>query len=95
MAARYQKQKGDVLAGVIGLRAPDGSIISNTKFYKPAEDAPAKAGQLTAEEKEVCEGIVSTMTDLFGQYIEGVKKLERKKEVNRCLKKSKSGTRDG
>ena len=80
MSAHYEKQKGDVLAGVIGVRAPDGSIIHNAKFYKPTEDAPAKAGQLTIEEKEVCEGIVSTMVDLFGQYVEGVKAQERKKK---------------
>lgn len=77
MAARYERQKGDVLAGVVGLRAPDGSIIKTTQFYKPTEEPTTRAGQMTENEKEVCEGIVSTMTDLFGEYVRAAQALER------------------
>ena len=80
MPAHYEKQKGEVQVGVIGFRGPDGSVICTRPFYKPAEEVGVNEGKLTDGEKEVCEGIVSTMTDLFKQYVEGVKKLEREQK---------------
>lgn len=80
MTIRFKKQEGDVLSGVIGYRAPDGSIIKTVKFYSPGAGTATKAEKLTEEEKDVCEGIVQTMTDMFGEYVRGVQALERKEK---------------
>lgn len=83
MAANFHKQKGDVLAGSYALRAPDGAIIEVRHFYKPAPGLPAKAGRMTAEEAEVCEGIVSLMTDKFGEYMRAAQAQGRKRSGKR------------
>jgi len=77
MAAHYEKREGDIWAGVIGLRAPDGSITKTVRFYAPAPDGDTvKPAKLTDSEKDVCDGIVREMAGMFGQYVENAKALD-------------------
>lgn len=79
MAVHTKPNKGDVLAGVVGIRAPDGSIAKTVKFYREAPGGAAKAGKLTKEEEAVCDGIVRDMAVMYHDYVQEVAAMERQK----------------
>lgn len=61
--------------GVMGLRAPDGSIMENVPLFRiiSAQEIKPESG-LTAGEEEACEDIGKTLAGIFRQY----KREERK-----------------
>ena len=84
MKIRLKPEPGDVWAGVIGLRAPDGSIAKTVKFYTADPDGEvAKPGQLTENEKEVCDGVVRQMARIYKETADAMKAFdERRKEAS-------------
>lgn len=63
--------------GVMGLRAPDGSIAENVKLYRiiPAKDINQKSN-LTSGEEAACEDIGKVLADKFREYKNGIRKAE-------------------
>lgn len=63
--------------GVMGLRAPDGSIADNVPLYRiiPAKDINPKSG-LTDGEETACKDIGRTLAGMFGEYQRGVRKAK-------------------
>lgn len=61
--------------GVMGLRAPDGSIADNVPLYRiiPAKEIKPESG-LTAGEEAACKDIGRGLADIYRQY----KRAERK-----------------
>lgn len=61
--------------GVMGLRAPDGSIADNVPLYRiiPAKEVNPESG-LTRGEERACEDIGRTLAGMFGEYKRGVRK---------------------
>lgn len=59
-----------VEVGVMGLRAPDGSITENVKLFRivSARDVNPKSG-MTRGEEQACEDIAAVLAEKFGQYI--------------------------
>ncbi|MDR2513771.1 MAG: hypothetical protein LBD02_01000 [Christensenellaceae bacterium] len=77
MAVKIERTSGEPREGVVGLRAPDGSIVESVRFYtdkRPLDDG----GKMTSDEKAVCDGIVRDMSTAFHEYAEAAKKLERR-----------------
>ena len=68
-----------VEVGVMGLRAPDGSITENVKLFRivSAQDVSPKTG-LTRGEEQACEDIAAVLSEKFGQYIRDSRKAVAK-----------------
>ena len=79
-----------VEVGVMGLRAPDGSITENVKLFRivsaqdvklfrivSAQDVSPKTG-LTRGEEQACEDIAAVLAEKFGQYIRDSRKAVAK-----------------
>lgn len=64
-----------VEVGVMGLRAPDGSITENVKLFRivSAQDVNPKSG-MTKGEETACTDIAAVFAEKFGQYIAGTRK---------------------
>lgn len=64
-----------VEVGVMGLRAPDGSITENVKLFRivSPRDVNPKSG-MTRGEEQACEDIASVLAEKFGQYIQESRK---------------------
>jgi|GEM_PF-6793920 len=80
MAVTFHPKEGDILAGGIGLRGPDGSVVKTVYFYRKAGEGPEGVREepegLTRGEKDVCDGIVRDMARMFGEYVESAKALD-------------------
>lgn len=76
MARLLAEGEALVEVGVMGLRAPDGSITENVKLFRivSARDVSPKTG-LTRGEEQACEDIASVLADKFGQYINETRRL--------------------
>lgn len=68
-----------VEVGVMGLRAPDGSITENVKLFRivSARDVNPKSG-MTRGEEQACEDIAAVLAEKFGQYIRESRKAVAK-----------------
>lgn len=68
-----------VEVGVMGLRAPDGSITENVKLFRivSARDVNPKSG-MTRGEEQACEDIAAVLAEKFGQYIRDSRKAVAK-----------------
>lgn len=78
--------KGETLieVGVMGLRAPDGSVTENVKLYRivSADEVNPKSG-MTKGEEEACTDIAAVLAEKFGQYIEGTRKVGKQQGSER------------
>lgn len=82
MATVLQPNERLVLAGVLGVRAPDGSIARNVKLYEiVTEDEVRAETGLTSREEEACKETVKFMAAQFGEYVRGVQAMERRGKV--------------
>ena len=68
-----------VEVGVMGLRAPDGSITENVRLFRivSARDVNPKSG-MTRGEEQACEDIAAVLAEKFGQYIRESRKAVAK-----------------
>ncbi len=68
-----------VEVGVMGLRAPDGSITENVKLFRivSARDVNPKSG-MTQGEEAACTDIAKVLAEKFGQYIRESRKAVAK-----------------
>ena len=68
-----------VEVGIMGLRAPDGSITENVKLFRivSARDVNPKSG-MTRGEEQACEDIAAVLAEKFGQYIRESRKAVAK-----------------
>lgn len=69
--------------GVMGLRAPDGSIMENVPLFRiiSAQEIKPESG-LTAGEEATCEDMGKTLASIFRQY----KREERKAKAEGKLR---------
>ncbi|EOS54438.1 hypothetical protein C814_00831 [Anaerotruncus sp. G3(2012)] len=72
------ERKGRVWAGVVGLRAPDGSIARTVKIYRDVDVEP-KPGRMTKDEERVCDGIIRDMAVMYHKYVERLTEEEQPK----------------
>lgn len=72
MARLLAEGEALVEVGVMGLRAPDGSIAENVKLYKivSTREVNQKTG-MTQGEEALCGDIGKVLAEKFGQYIAG------------------------
>lgn len=75
MARLLAEGEALVEVGVMGLRAPDGSITENVKLFRivSTKDVNPKTG-MTRGEEQACEDIGAVLAEKFGQYIRGSRK---------------------
>lgn len=79
MARLLAEGEALVEVGVMGLRAPDGSITENVKLFRivSARDVSPKTN-MTRGEEQACEDIASVLAEKFGQYISETRRLAAK-----------------
>lgn len=75
MARLLAEGEALVEVGVMGLRAPDGSITENVKLFRivSTKDVNPKTG-MTRGEETACTDIAAVLAEKFGQYIQGSRK---------------------
>lgn len=75
MARLLAEGEALVEVGVMGLRAPDGSVTENVKLFRivSTRDVNPKTG-MTRGEEQACEDIASVLAEKFGQYVKGSRK---------------------
>ena len=76
MARLLAEGEALVEVGVMGLRAPDGSITENVKLFRivSARDVSPKTG-MTQGEEAACTDIAKVLAEKFGQYINETRRL--------------------
>lgn len=63
--------------GVMGLRAPDGSIADNVPLYRIISTKEINPeSKLTRGEERACEDLGRTLAGMFGEYQRGVRKAK-------------------
>lgn len=79
MARLLAEGEALVEVGVMGLRAPDGSITENVKLFRivSTKDVNPKTG-MTQGEETACTDIAAVLAEKFGQYIQGSRKAVAK-----------------
>lgn len=75
MARLLAANEALVEVGVMGLRAPDGTITENVKLFRivSAESVNPQSG-MTQGEEALCGDIGKVLAEKFAQYINGIKK---------------------
>lgn len=72
----FKSLNGESHEGVIGYRGADGSVTHTVRFC--TNDLQRNnSKKLTKDEKDVCDGIVRCMADMFRKYVEDARALEQ------------------
>lgn len=67
--AHFKPEKNDLLAGTIGFRADDGSIIKTVPFYKRSKET-IEPGKISQTEDRLLDDLAKIMVKEYAKYVE-------------------------
>lgn len=76
MIVKIKRNGGEPREGVVGIRAPDGSIVRTIRFC--TDDIPIPNKNSAPEDVAIYEPIIRDMAKRYHQYITEVAKLDKK-----------------
>ena len=66
-----------VEAGCVSLRNPDGTFQPARPLFLAVDTAEITSTGITRGEEKLCDDIGKTLAKKFGEYLEGVRRIER------------------
>lgn len=75
---KIKRKRGEAREGVVGIRAPDGSVVRTIRFC--TDDILPPNANSDPEDVAMYEPIIRDMAKRYHQYIREAANLEKKKE---------------